>query len=42
MTRVDLDASFAEKDEAKRLGAPWDAGRKVWYRIPFECPPSSL
>jgi hypothetical protein len=29
--RVDLRVPFAEKDEAKRLGAKWDATRKVWY-----------
>ncbi|MDQ7989635.1 MAG: DUF5710 domain-containing protein [Candidatus Dactylopiibacterium sp.] len=29
--RVDLRVPFAEKDEAKRLGARWDASRKVWY-----------
>jgi hypothetical protein len=29
--RTDLQVPFAEKDEAKRLGARWDATRKVWY-----------
>lgn len=29
--RTDLRVPFAEKDEAKRLGARWDAARKVWY-----------
>lgn len=29
--RTDLQVPFAEKDEAKRLGARWDAARKVWY-----------
>ena len=26
-----LNVPFAEKDEAKRLGASWDAARKKWY-----------
>lgn len=26
-----LKVPFAEKDEAKRLGARWDAARKLWY-----------
>ena len=29
--RVDLDVPFAEKEEAKSLGARWDPGRKTWY-----------
>lgn len=29
--RIDLNVPFAEKDEAKRLGAWWDAGRRTWY-----------
>lgn len=29
--RFDLKVPFAEKDEAKRLGARWDAARKLWY-----------
>lgn len=29
--RVDLEVPFAEKDEAKSLGARWDPGRKTWY-----------
>jgi DNA polymerase III epsilon subunit-like protein len=29
-----LNVSFAEKDEAKKLGAKWDAGAKKWYRPP--------
>lgn len=29
--RVDLKVPFAEKDEAKKLGARWDAVRKIWY-----------
>jgi hypothetical protein len=29
--RVNLQVSFEEKDEAKRLGARWDPARKTWY-----------
>lgn len=29
--RHNLKVPFAEKDEAKKLGARWDASRKVWY-----------
>jgi len=29
--RTNLQVPFAEKDEAKRLGARWDATRKTWY-----------
>lgn len=29
--RFDLKVPFAEKDAAKKLGARWDAGAKVWY-----------
>lgn len=29
--RVDLNVPFAEKDDAKKLGARWDAVRRVWY-----------
>jgi hypothetical protein len=29
--RVDLKVPYSQKDEAKRKGARWDAGRKVWY-----------
>ena len=29
--RTNLKVPFAEKDAAKRLGARWDAARKVWY-----------
>ncbi|MEJ0062748.1 MAG: DUF5710 domain-containing protein [Alphaproteobacteria bacterium] len=31
MPRVDLDVPFAEKDQAKKLGAKWDAIHKVWF-----------
>lgn len=29
--RTNLMVPFAEKDRAKKLGARWDAARKVWY-----------
>lgn len=29
--RMNLKVPFAEKDQAKKFGARWDAGRKVWY-----------
>jgi len=29
--RHDLKVPFAEKDQAKKLGARWDAARKRWY-----------
>ena len=29
--RVNLHTPFAEKDEAKALGARWDPSRKCWY-----------
>ena len=29
--RHDLKVPFAEKDQAKKLGARWDAARKCWY-----------
>lgn len=31
MSRIDLNVPFAQKDEAKLLGARWDAQHKVWY-----------
>ena len=31
MARIDLKVSFAEKDEAKTLGARWDKDLKTWY-----------
>ena len=42
MSRVDLLVPFAEKEDAKRLGARWDAAQKTWYvpdgidSVPFE------
>lgn len=29
--RVNLKVTYAEKEEAKRLGAQWDPGRRTWY-----------
>lgn len=29
--RTNLQVPFAEKDEAKRLGARWDPARRLWY-----------
>lgn len=29
--RLNLKVPFAEKDQAKKLGARWDANRKLWY-----------
>ena len=29
--RTNLLVRFEEKNEAKKLGAKWDAARKVWY-----------
>jgi hypothetical protein len=31
--RFDLKVPFADKDTAKRLGARWDAARKIWYVV---------
>ncbi|MYN29554.1 DUF5710 domain-containing protein [Duganella levis] len=31
MSRIDLNVPFSEKDEAKLLGARWDARSKVWF-----------
>lgn len=31
MARTDLKVPFAEKDQAKSLGAKWDVQNKVWY-----------
>jgi hypothetical protein len=31
--RIDLKVPFAEKDEAKALGAKWDAAKKIWYAL---------
>ncbi|WP_425499989.1 DUF5710 domain-containing protein [Propionivibrio limicola] len=28
---MNLKVPFAEKDQAKKLGARWDAARKIWY-----------
>lgn len=29
--KMNLKVPFAEKDEAKKLGARWDAAQKIWY-----------
>jgi hypothetical protein len=29
--RVYLSVPFSEKEEAKRLGARWDGGARLWY-----------
>lgn len=29
--RIDLNVPYGNKDEAKRLGAWWDAARRTWY-----------
>ena len=29
--RTNLNVQFAEKDAVRKLGARWDAARKVWY-----------
>jgi hypothetical protein len=34
--RIDLNCPFAEKDQAKALGARWDAGKRVWYIVDVE------
>lgn len=31
MARIDLNVPYAQKDEAKSLGARWDPQAKVWY-----------
>lgn len=41
MPRVDLHVPFAEKDEAKRLGARWDSQQKTWY-VPEGIEPTSF
>ena len=32
--RIDLEVPYAEKDEAKSMGAYWDPARKTWYVPP--------
>lgn len=34
--RVDLKVPFAAKEMAKKLGARWDAARKIWYVLDRE------
>jgi hypothetical protein len=31
--RINLVTPFAEKDDAKKLGAKWDSQRKCWYIV---------
>ena len=31
--RVDLKVAYAEKEEAKRMGARWDPSAKIWYTV---------
>ncbi len=31
--RLNLKVPFSEKDAAKKLGARWDAARKIWYVV---------
>lgn len=31
MPRIDLKVPYAEKDEAKKLGARWDPEKKLWF-----------
>jgi ribonuclease HI len=31
--RVDLKVAYAEKEEAKRMGARWDPSAKVWHTV---------
>lgn len=37
-SRVNLDVPYCEKDEAKALGARWDAELRVWYVPPGTSP----
>ncbi len=39
MPRVNLRVPFQDKDEAKRLGARWDAAARVWF-VPEELEPA--
>jgi hypothetical protein len=41
MARLDLRVPFAEKDEARWLGARWDPQQKVWY-VPDGVDPTRL
>jgi hypothetical protein len=33
-SNIYLDVSFAQKDEAKAMGAMWDHAKKKWYTKP--------
>ena len=39
--RVDLEVPFAEKDEAKSLGARWDPANRTWY-VPAGLDPAAF
>jgi Domain of unknown function (DUF5710) len=39
MPRIDLRVPYQEKDEAKRLGAHWDAASRLWF-VPEELDPA--
>ncbi len=41
MSRIDLQVPFSEKGEARRLGARWDPGQRVWY-VPANVDPAPL
>ena len=34
--RINLNCPYSEKDQAKALGARWDASRKTWYIVDVE------
>lgn len=34
--RINLQTPFAEKEQAKALGARWDATKKTWYVVDVE------
>ena len=34
--RINLNCPYSEKDQAKSLGARWDASRKTWYIVDVE------
>lgn len=34
--RINIQCPFAEKDDARLLGARWDAARKTWYIVDIE------
>lgn len=40
--RLELNVPFAEKDQAKKLGARWDPGRKTWWIDPSKHSPETF